>query len=243
VQTTAPSTASIVRAARLAAGTAIAVSIPLFLVTNAVRSVTLDRNLYVAEFARYRVDVVTGLSDTELRRVADAFITYFQSEPQELRVSVDTGSGLTPLFNDREVQHMVDVQRLIQGIFRLRTVGLVLFVLGAVAMILTGPRAAARPFFRATAIGGAASALLIGALAVTAAFDFDQLFMQFHFMSFSNDLWLLDPRRDRLIQLFPEGFFYDFAMRIGLQTVGLGLATLIASLGMLFTLGRRQTTQ
>ena len=229
--------------ARVVAGVAVAISIPTFLVTDAVRSVTLNQSLYVAEFARYRVGTVTGLSDDQLRRVADAFITYFQSDQQELRVTVDTGSGLTPLFNDREVQHMEDVQRLIQKIFALRIAALVLFVLGAVAMMLTGPRSAARAFFKSTAIGGAASALLIGALAVAAAFDFEQLFLQFHFMSFSNDLWLLDPRRDRLIQLFPEGFFFDFAMRIGIQTVGFGLATLVASLGMLFTLGRRQTTQ
>jgi integral membrane protein (TIGR01906 family) len=243
VKTTATPTVRLVGVARLLAGVAIAIAIPTFLVTDAVRSVTLNESLYVAEFARYHVGAVTGLSDAELRRVAGAFITYFQSDPQELRISVDTGSGLTPLFNDREVRHMEDVQQLIEKIFQLRIAALILFVLGAVAMMLTGPRAAARAFFRSTAIGGATSALLIGALAVAAAFDFDRLFLQFHFMSFSNDLWLLDPRRDRLIQLFPEGFFFDFAMRIGIQTVGVGLATLVASLGMLFTLGRRQTTQ
>jgi integral membrane protein (TIGR01906 family) len=230
--------------ARIVAGAAIAISIPVFLVSNAVRSVTLDQKLYVAEFNRYRVGAVTGLSDVELQRVASAFITYFQSEPQELHIYVDTSYGpMTPLFNDREVKHMEDVQLLIQGIFHLRDIALVVFVVGAVAMILTGPRSSVRSFFKATAIGGATSALLIGALAVAAAFDFDRLFMQFHFMSFSNDLWLLDPRRDRLIQLFPEGFFFDLAMRIGIQTVGFGLATLVASLGMLYTLGRRHTTQ
>jgi integral membrane protein (TIGR01906 family) len=231
--------------ARLLAGAAVAVSIPIFLVSNAVRSVTLDHDLYVSEFARYRVGAVTGLSDAELRHVASAFITYFQSEPQELRIYVDTSYGpLTPLFNEREIQHMEDVQELIQGIFQLRTFSFVVFVLGAIGMILSGPRTAARPLLKATAIGGGASALLIGALGLAAAFDFDRLFLQFHFMSFSNDLWLLDPRRDRLIQLFPAGFFFDLAMRIGVQTVGFGIAILVASLGLLLSLGfRRQTTQ
>jgi len=227
---------------RLVGAVVVALAVPTFLLTNAVRSVTLDESLYMSEFSKYRIGAVTGLSDSELRRVAGAFISYFQSEPKELRTTVTLGGAQVSLFNEREIAHMVDVQRLVRLVLQIRTLALGLFILGTVAIIATGPSSAAPIFFRATAIGGAAAVLLIGALSVAAALDFDQLFMQFHFMSFSNDLWLLDPRRDRLIQLFPEGFFYDFALRIGIQTVGLGLSTLVASLGLLFSFGGRQTT-
>jgi uncharacterized membrane protein len=33
-------------------------------------------------------------------------------------------------------------------------------------------------------------------------------------MSFSNDLWLLDPSKDYLIMMFPQGFFFDAAVFI-----------------------------
>ena len=39
--------------------------------------------------------------------------------------------------------------------------------------------------------------------------------MVFHHLFFDNDLWILDPAKDNLINLLPEGFFSDTAFRIG----------------------------
>jgi uncharacterized membrane protein len=33
-------------------------------------------------------------------------------------------------------------------------------------------------------------------------------------VSFSNNLWLLDPQKDYLIMMFPEGFFNDAAISL-----------------------------
>jgi integral membrane protein (TIGR01906 family) len=49
--------------------------------------------------------------------------------------------------------------------------------------------------------------------------DFDWLFRQFHFLSFTNDLWMLDPTRDYLIMLFPGGFWFDALLFCALATV------------------------
>jgi len=57
---------------------------------------------------------------------------------------------------------------------------------------------------------------------------FDRLFLQFHVISFSNELWVLDPARDYLIMLFPQGFWYDATLFCTLGTAAgailLGLA-------------------
>ncbi len=57
---------------------------------------------------------------------------------------------------------------------------------------------------------------LIGGLSV---FGFDRLFLYFHLISFTNDLWILDPRRDYLIMMFPQGFFFDSTMFIAILTL------------------------
>ena len=58
--------------------------------------------------------------------------------------------------------------------------------------------------------------------------DFTKYFTYFHLLLFDNDLWLLDPSRHTLIQLLPETFFINTALRIGLYAMGtlltLGLA-------------------
>ena len=43
------------------------------------------------------------------------------------------------------------------------------------------------------------------------AVDFDSLFVLFHRLSFSNSLWLLNPRTDLLIRLMPTDFFIHYA--------------------------------
>ena len=45
---------------------------------------------------------------------------------------------------------------------------------------------------------------------------FDTAFIQFHEIFFDNDLWLLDPDVSLMINMLPEEFFFDTAMRIGL---------------------------
>ena len=48
---------------------------------------------------------------------------------------------------------------------------------------------------------------------------FERLFLAFHLVSFSNDLWILDPRYHNLIAMYPSGFFFDTTVIIALLTV------------------------
>ncbi len=56
------------------------------------------------------------------------------------------------------------------------------------------------------------------ALGLGTLLGFDQLFLQFHLLSFANDFWQLDPTRDYLIMLFPQGFWYDATLFCALGT-------------------------
>jgi integral membrane protein (TIGR01906 family) len=57
----------------------------------------------------------------------------------------------------------------------------------------------------------------VGLLALV---GFETLFTLFHHISFANDLWQLDPRRDYLIMMFPLGFWFDATMRVAATAVG-----------------------
>jgi integral membrane protein (TIGR01906 family) len=208
---------------RVVATVVVALAIPLFLLTSGVRGIALEPVFYMDEFAKYRVSLTTGLPNEELQRVAVEFTNYFRSEPGRLDVTVNTPAGPQPLFNEREIQHMVDVQGLFHQIFWVWGLSLAGLILGAIAMIVVEPATGGRALVRAAAIGGGVTALLIAFLGLASLVDFSRLFYQFHLVSFSNDLWLLDPRRDRLIQLFPQGFFFDAAIRIAVQTLVMGL--------------------
>ena len=56
---------------------------------------------------------------------------------------------------------------------------------------------------------------ITGLTALIVSGSFDRYFVIFHHLFFDNDLWILDPAKDNLINLLPEGFFSDTAFRIG----------------------------
>ena len=70
----------------------------------------------------------------------------------------------------------------------------------------------------------------IGAFAVT---GFDSAWTRFHEIAFSNDLWLLDPDTDHLIQMFPEPFWQDMTYLVGGLTVVEALAVVSLSVSYL----------
>ena len=58
---------------------------------------------------------------------------------------------------------------------------------------------------------------------------FDTAFIRFHEIFFDNDLWMLDPAESLMINMLPEEFFYDTAVRIGLFFLVPFLLILLAS--------------
>jgi integral membrane protein (TIGR01906 family) len=208
------------------AGGLCVVAIPLALVGYNLRGVALDERFYMAEFARYEIGPRNGFTNDQLRTVANAFIAYFQAPPGRMNLQVARDGVMQPLFNERELAHMEDVQVLIQGILQLGTLAAVYVVVFGAVGALVGRRAflpLASGVLLASAALTVALFAVLGALALT---DFSELFLQFHLMSFSNDLWLLDPR-DYLLRLFPQEFFQDAALRIAgatlLQALALGV--------------------
>ena len=75
--------------------------------------------------------------------------------------------------------------------------------------------------FRCTLLAVLAAVTVVVILAVI---DFNRLFVLFHKIAFTNDLWLLNPRTDLLIRLMPIEFFVSYAAIIGVcWLVGMAL--------------------
>ncbi len=63
--------------------------------------------------------------------------------------------------------------------------------------------------------------ILAGLIALVIAMmrDFSALFTRFHLLLFDNDLWLLDPKTDIMINMFPEEFFNQLGIAIGVYAI------------------------
>jgi integral membrane protein (TIGR01906 family) len=196
------------------AGVLFACAVPLFLIATNVLQVASDLSFYERAFARYGVDLATGLTPPQLRAVALAFQDFFAGDRDALELQLEIRGIQRPLFNSRELAHMDDVFDLMQGVKATQAAsGLTLVVVSALGFALQRRRFLGT-FGRLCLLGGRLTVALLVGVAGLALVDFGDAFVQFHLIAFSNDLWILDPTRDYLLMLFPEGFWFDATIRI-----------------------------
>ena len=227
--------AALPSALRWAGAVLFVASVPLFLILGSVLEVASDRDWMEQEFARYEISRETGLDAAQLRTVAEAFVEYLRNPSARLDLIVTVGGTSRPLLNQREIQHMEDVQRIFLLVRQLRLVaGGILLILPLIGIYLAGGAVLPRLGWLLAA-GGILTVALLVLAGLLSLVDFTQAFIAFHRLAFSNDLWMLDPRTDYLVMIFPEGFWFDATMRIAMASalealivtgVGIGLIVL-----------------
>ena len=207
-------------------------SVPILLITTNVRGVINAPVLYSYGFDRYDIPARTGIERSELLSAARQIRDYFNNDEKYLVVSVVRGGvPYENLFNpptykadetaglSREVLHMKDVKGLVRGVYMLQMFAFLYLVAFAVGGFLIQKRAFGPEMVRYMGWGGAATLGLVALVGLAALIGFDRLFLAFHEISFSNDLWQLDPSEHYLLAMFPEGFFFDATMWIAGSTV------------------------
>jgi len=186
------------------------ICIPMLLLTTDLRFAANDIRLYEYGFNKYEVSAATGLDNEELLSVADQMVTYFNSDEEFLDID---------LFNQREVTHMKDVKGLIQLAYRLQLASLAYIIVYIVINFVLRRGAFWRSLARRLIWGSGATIALLAVLGLWAVIDFDSLFLLFHLVSFSNELWQLSPG-DKLLLMFPQGFFNDGALFVAAAAIG-----------------------
>ena len=223
------------------AGVLASLAVMLVLVTTNVRFATNSISLYSFLFERHDVSERTGISPDGLRTVGSQVQAYFGTEVEPLYVEAEVYGLRRPLFSEVEVTHMADVKGLFHLTWRVQGASglfLLLLVIAATVRFRGGAWHVLAAWARNGAILSAATVVIIG---VVSAVAFGPLFTLFHRLGFRNDLWLLDPRTDLLVQFFPFGFWRDVTLLIGLATVvEAGLLFLAAHVALRRLRRRRQ---
>lgn len=206
----------------------LAASIPVLIVSGTVNVYARSTELYQYGFAKYRISQATGISNAQLDEVAQSMADFLDGKQRSPQVTVRVNGTDRLLYNEKELVHMDDVRGIISTFKILQTVAMLsLLAAGAFVFAALG----VRRLLRGILAGAIAALSLIGLLAAWALVDFYSLFYLFHLVSFSNDLWLLDPTRDYLIMMFTESFFYHAAIMVTAtimaEAVIVGLVTLV----------------
>ncbi len=197
------------------------VALPLALLTTNVRFAFSEQRVYQYSIDHYDVPSVAHISRSDLIDATRDIRAYFLNSDDYLRTKVHDQSGnVVPLFNSKEVLHMHDVKSLVRAVYAVEAIALFLVAAYVVGVFVWGQEEGFEALARRALQTCLVTVVLIVAFGVLAATgSFDSLFLRFHELSFGNNYWQLDPARDHLVQMFPEGFWQDATLLIAGMTV------------------------
>ncbi len=186
----------------------------------AVHLVALSNGFYRQKWVEYNVSDSTGMSLEDLSRADAALTGYFTGKTGTPQVSVLIDGQRRDLYNATELTHLQDVRSLFNLGSTLEQalaaevlgIGLYLYKAGQKKLL-------AKVLWMSAGVSLAA----LVALAVPAMLDFGGFWTNFHLVAFANNLWILDPKTDWLIRMFPEEFFFSAVERVGIYSSGISV--------------------
>ena len=160
----------------------------------------------------------TGFSPSQLDAVTGSLLGDLVLWQGDFAVAVDGA----PVLKGAERSHMRDVRTVFTGFWLVVLAGVVILWAGFRRAGLAEARAEAWHAVRNGARGLAVAIVVGGAFAVVA---FDAAFELFHRLFFSAGSYTFEPRTDRLVQLFPEQFWSEIAIAVGIVVLGASIFT------------------
>lgn len=195
-----------------AAGVMASLAVVMVLLVSSIDLVIYKNPGYFErEYRKYGVQQDVDMEMSDLLYVTEEMTSYLKGGREDLNIVTTVGGEEREFFSAREKAHMKDVKALFWWGIQLRRLG---FVIAAGVILWAIGKNWIRLFAKCFLATAGTLMTVTAALAVVVSSDFDRYFTLFHHIFFDNDLWILDPRVDLLIQIVPQPFFMDTAFRI-----------------------------
>ncbi|MFC1959392.1 TIGR01906 family membrane protein [Chloroflexota bacterium] len=207
---------------------AIVINIPIWLTLMGIRLVATETFLHL-EYNRSNFPAdFFGFTEEERLTYAPFALQYMSNDQGiDFLGDLEFPDG-SAMYNDRELHHMVDVKNVAIFAFGLQVV-LTLFLVIGVGLLLCFMTT--RKILRQALIyGSSLTLLIIFALLLVSITSWEYFFEQFHRMFFADGTWRFEYS-DTLIRLFPEQFWFDAALAIGIFTA-VGAASILIVAGL-----------
>lgn len=168
---------------------------------------------------------MTQADRLERALVAVAYLESWQSPDEVIWMLEEQTLPVTgePLFNEREIGHMIDVKKLTDAI-RIIAIITAVIVIGGLIFLLRNP-ATRLDGYRAIYHGGIATTVILIGIAGFILLGWSLFFVQFHELLFPPGTWTF-AYTDGLIRLYPEKFFFDVGVIMSIGSLILGLITM-----------------
>ena len=182
------------------------VTVPFLLLSASIAFWFNFSPLYNYGYQRFEIERVTGIDISELRRATDEIIDFFNATNNEdIDIHVMKNGHEIPLFKEKEINHMRDVRELVRLDYKIMAIT---FVIDLIIVLLFIIKKQYRHLSQGLIGSGIFTFAFVAIIGIVMLIDFDDLFIPFHYISFDNMDWLLDPTTDYLVMMYPDGFWF-----------------------------------
>lgn len=199
--------------------------LPIYLLLTSLEFSSYNVKFYMKNFEENKISENTGLKRDELEYISNEIIKYINGTRDNFDI---VNEDKESYFNSKEIKHMEDVLVLFD---KGRVLKQISFIFTLVSLIYLFVKE--RESIPKTLIKTFISWLFIFVIIIIMTMlNFNKTFEVFHEILFTNDLWLLDPTEDLLINILTEDFFFKLFLNIVL--VFFAKMIVVLALGIIF---------
>lgn len=190
----------------------------LVIVISSIFHFGFDKKFLFQVYETNQIEQRLAISRDDLYSCTHVLFDQIQGLRDDLSCEVEVQGAIQPFFNQREEDHMMDVQNLYTGATYVLQ-GSVIGIIAILSLLAFEPKTFLYRLYAGLKKGYlflGAGLLLLGLFIVL---DFQNFWILFHQVFFRNDLWLLNPATDRLIHLVPQNYFEPLVLKVFFTTV------------------------
>lgn len=191
----------------------VGILLTITILLTSMEIIAFNMNNYRNSFEKNNISEVTGMDQKNLDYVISDLLIYLKVKDKILDTRAVVNGEEIEVYGEREKLHMEDVKELFIDGEIIRNISFFTLLLLTITLIIKD-KFWKRNIPKTLLYTGILINILLAILLLLFYIDFNKYFTIFHLIFFNNDLWILDPNTDILIQLVPEQFFYDTVSRI-----------------------------
>ncbi len=174
---------------------------------------TFSVKYYEKSYIKNNVSDTINVNEENLKKVTKVLIDYIKDKNDSLYVEAVVDGKTREFYNQREKDHMIDVKEFFLQGKMVKSLFLIILIL-SIAYVFYKYKKIPYNFLNISA--KTMGFLIMGIIIFAGVFlmNFDKNFIIFHKLSFDNDLWILTPNVDLLINLVPTQFFIDIFVTV-----------------------------
>jgi integral membrane protein (TIGR01906 family) len=188
------------------------ISLFLVLLFTSIQVVAFNLDYYESQYNKRNIANNVGMKQEELMKVTYNMLEYLKDNRDNLDIHAMVNGEVSEVFGNREKRHMMDVKTLFLTAMSMRNYSLIILCISLLYFLkykYIGLKALTCVKYTYISVLG-----FITLLCTILLINFNRYFTIFNHIFFSNDLWILNPKEDILINIVPETFFFETAIII-----------------------------